>query len=124
MKFTNTTPGPKGVNVIGGDVVFVGPGQTSDALNVSEAEAASAKATGWFEIDGKATVQAPAQPRQNAAKPDASVKGFTVTEGERGWCVITDETGAQVGKKLRSDEAAKFSALPYDEQVAYLSDEG
>lgn len=45
-KFTNYTQGPKGLNTEAG-LVYVEAGQTVD-VEVSEAEAASAKATGWF----------------------------------------------------------------------------
>lgn len=45
-KFTNYTQGPKGLNTLAG-LVHVEAGQTVD-VEVSEAEAASAKATGWF----------------------------------------------------------------------------
>lgn len=44
--FTNYTQGPKGLNTEAG-LVYVEAGQTVD-VEVSEAEAASAKATGWF----------------------------------------------------------------------------
>ena len=45
-KFTNYTKGPKGLNTEAG-LVYVEAGQTVD-VEVSEAEAASAKKTGWF----------------------------------------------------------------------------
>lgn len=52
-KFTNTTSGPKGVYATTG-LVYVGAGQTSDDLEVSEGELKSAKSTGWFTIEGEA----------------------------------------------------------------------
>lgn len=45
-KFTNHTTGPKGLNTEAG-LVYVEAGQAVD-VEISEAEAASAKATGWF----------------------------------------------------------------------------
>lgn len=45
-KFTNYTSGPKGLNAVSG-LVMVEPGQTVEA-ELSDAEAKSAKATGWF----------------------------------------------------------------------------
>lgn len=45
-KFTNYTSGPKGVHTTKG-LVYVEAGKSAD-LDVSEAEAAAAKATGWF----------------------------------------------------------------------------
>lgn len=47
MKFTNYTAGPKGLNTVSG-LVNVEPGQTVD-VEISDAEAKSAKATGWFD---------------------------------------------------------------------------
>lgn len=47
MKFTNYTAGPKGVHTVNG-LVYVGAGQTSEDLEVSDGEAKAAKATGWF----------------------------------------------------------------------------
>lgn len=46
MKFTNYTAGPKGLNAKNG-LVYVEAGKTVD-VEISDAEAASAKATGWF----------------------------------------------------------------------------
>ncbi|CAN7169595.1 hypothetical protein [Brevundimonas sp. LjRoot202] len=46
MKFTNRTAGPKGVHTKKG-LVYIEAGKSAD-LDVSEAEAAAAKATGWF----------------------------------------------------------------------------
>lgn len=45
-KFTNYTQGPKGLNTEAG-LVYVEAGQTVD-VEIGEAEAASAKAAGWF----------------------------------------------------------------------------
>lgn len=46
MKFTNYTAGPKGVHTKNG-LVYVDAGKSAE-LDVSEAEAAAARATGWF----------------------------------------------------------------------------
>lgn len=46
MKFTNHTSGPKGLNTVNG-LVYVEAGETVD-VEISEAEAKSAKRTGWF----------------------------------------------------------------------------
>jgi len=45
-KFTNFTQGPKGLHTKAG-LVYVNGGQTVD-VEISDAEAASAKKTGWF----------------------------------------------------------------------------
>lgn len=46
MKFTNHTAGPKGVHTKNG-LVYVEAGKSAD-LDVTDAEAKAAKATGWF----------------------------------------------------------------------------
>lgn len=46
MKFTNHTKGPKGLHTEAG-LVYVEAGQSVD-VEISDAEAKSAKATGWF----------------------------------------------------------------------------
>lgn len=51
-KFTNLTTGPKGVHTLNG-LVYIDGGKTSDDLDVSEGELASAKSTGFFAIDGE-----------------------------------------------------------------------
>lgn len=48
MKFTNTQRGPRGLNTLAGPVL-VAPGETVD-VEMAEAEASIAEATGWFEI--------------------------------------------------------------------------
>lgn len=73
MKFTNYTKGPKGLNTEAG-LVYVEAGKSVD-VEISEAEAASAKKTGWFsraaadpldhDEDGKKGGAAP------AAKPES-----------------------------------------------------
>ena len=74
MKFTNYTKGPKGVHTTAG-LVYVDAGQTSEELDVTEAEAKAAKATGWFtrpkdpldhDDNGKKGGSAPAQPEAKA----------------------------------------------------------
>lgn len=45
-KFTNFTSGPKGLHTEAG-LVYVAAGETVD-VEISNAEAASAKKTGWF----------------------------------------------------------------------------
>lgn len=45
-KFTNFTKGPKGLHTREG-LIYVAPGQTVD-VDISQAEADSAKKTGWF----------------------------------------------------------------------------
>lgn len=75
-KFTNYTQGTKGLNTVTG-LVHVEAGKTVD-VDISEAEAAAAKATGWFskpkdpldhDDDGKKGGAAPAPaPKADEAK--------------------------------------------------------
>lgn len=51
MKVKNLQKGPRGINTENGQVLL-DPGQEMD-LEVSAAELKVAKATGWFEFDGK-----------------------------------------------------------------------
>ncbi len=66
-KFTNHTNGPKGVNAADGSVVFIDPGATVE-VDVSDGEAKSAKATGWFDGKDKDEEPAPAPQPKPAAK--------------------------------------------------------
>ncbi|MGR9477003.1 hypothetical protein [Rhizobium leguminosarum] len=53
MKFTNTQPGPRGLNAISGPVL-VDPGQTVEA-EVYAREQQHIEAAGWFEVEGSYT---------------------------------------------------------------------
>jgi hypothetical protein len=53
MKITNTSKGPRGLNTKAGQVLL-NPGQTVDDVELSDAEAKIAKATGWFDFSGRA----------------------------------------------------------------------
>lgn len=74
-KFTNYTNGPKGLNTEAG-LVYVNAGETVD-VEISDAEAKSAKGTGWFtapkdaldhDKDGKAGGSVPAKAEPKAAE--------------------------------------------------------
>ena len=56
MKVTNISKGPRGINTKAGPVL-IEPGETRDDLEVVEAELEVAKATGWFDISGKAAAE-------------------------------------------------------------------
>lgn len=77
--FTNTTKGPKGVNLKDGSTVYVEAGATSEPLDVAEGELASLKRSEWFDIDAskkaqKEAAEEAAAPDAAAAAPDASAK--------------------------------------------------
>lgn len=50
MRITNVSRGPRGVNTMAG-LLMLAPGEAAEA-EVSDAEAAIASGTGWFEIVG------------------------------------------------------------------------
>lgn len=52
MKVTNISQGPSGLNTKNGPVL-IEPGETVD-VELAEAELKVSKATGWFDINGKA----------------------------------------------------------------------
>lgn len=53
MRITNTQPGPRGVNAVGGPVL-IDPGQTID-VEVYAREKRNLDASGWFEVEGDYT---------------------------------------------------------------------
>jgi hypothetical protein len=78
MKFTNTQPGPRGVNTINGPVL-VDPKETVE-VEVFARERQHIEATKWFEVEGSYTddPDASTAPSQTAAASDASdeIKGL------------------------------------------------
>jgi hypothetical protein len=48
----------------------------------------------------------------------------TVEETSPGWWVLKDASGAQVGKKLRTNEADAFKAMSADEQAKFAEGHG
>lgn len=112
MKITNTQPGPRGVNAIGGPVL-IEPGQTAD-VEMSAAELKVAKATGWFDISGKAkTEPANAEPGTLEAR-----------ETGGGWYAIFEgDTKRDDLKSIRKDEAEVFNAASDEDKAAYVADE-
>jgi hypothetical protein len=73
--FKNITDGPKGVNGIDGLVMIVAG--TAEAVDVSDAELASAKSTGWFEIEGGTPAAEPGPLDQSVADLTAYLEGIT-----------------------------------------------
>lgn len=71
MKFTNTQPGPRGLNAISGPVL-VDPGQTVEA-EVYTREQPHIEAAGWFTVEGDYTANpgSSAAPVLQAAASDA-----------------------------------------------------
>lgn len=59
---TNTTPGPKILNTRNGGILLHA-GETTEAIELSEAEFAVAKSTEWFDFPA-------AKPTKDAAKAD------------------------------------------------------
>ena len=56
---------------------------------------------------------------------DLSVKRFSAAPTDSpGWWVITDETGAEVGKKVRPSEGAAFNDLDSAGKEKFLAEQG
>lgn len=78
MKFTNYTSGPKGVHTTKG-LVYIEPGKSAE-LDVTEAELASAKATGWFSRP-KAADDDDDAPKELAHMTVAELRALAEAEG-------------------------------------------
>lgn len=107
-KFTNTTKGPKGVHTKTG-LVYIDAGKTSDDLDIEAGELASAKATGYFEIVGK------------AKKADDAVDGPTATHRGAGSYSILDGDKELVEKLTRA-EAEAFNKMDAEAKTAFIAE--
>ena len=107
MKVTNTAKGMRGLHTLSG-LVMLDPNETRDDLQISAAELASAKSTGYFEFDGKAATT-------DDGDADSNLDDNSVAELEK---IATDEgvdvsaitgTGAN-GRVLKADIVAAIEA--------------
>lgn len=103
MRITNTQVGPRGLNAISGPVML-DPGQTVD-VEMSEAEAKIAKATGWFEF-GKA----------KAEKPEVALEARHVGGGA--WFIMDGDN--RIGEAMKKDDAEAFNALSDEDKAAFV----
>lgn len=106
MRITNMQPGPRGLNAISGPVML-DPGQSID-VEMSEAEAKIAKATGWFEF-GKAKSEKPAEPTGATAEHRGGGRYF-IMDGDK-----------PVGDAMTKDDAEAFNAMSDEDKAAYLA---
>lgn len=67
--------------------------------------------------EGKTLTVNPAQETPTGGPP------YTVKEASPGWYQIHDAAGAEVGKKLRKDDADAFAALSDEDKAEFLKEE-
>jgi hypothetical protein len=104
MRITNTQVGPRGLNAISGPVM-IDPGQSVE-VEMSEAEAAIAEATGWFEF-GKAEV---------ATDP----AGLTAKHvGGGAWFIMDGDE--RIGESMKKDDAEAFNAMSDEDKAAFVT---
>lgn len=122
-KLTNYTPGPKGVHTEDQGLVYIGPGKTSDDLNISEGELKAARRTGWFTKPGDeaATSTDPAPPPP-AAEFVPPVGPFRAGESSPGWWAIFDGKDQPVGKKVRKAELEGFDTFSEADKQTFATD--
>jgi hypothetical protein len=105
MKITNTSKGPRGINTKAGQIMLE-PGQTVDDVELADAEAKIAKATGWFDFSGKAKAEASA----TALKAEHAGGGaYFIMDGDK-----------KVGESMKKEDADAFNALSDEDKAAFV----
>lgn len=105
-KFTNYTQGPKGVHTKNG-LVYIDAGKSAD-LDVSEGEAAAAKATGWFSRPKDGEVE---QSPETGLKAEHHGGGkFNITKGEEVLLQGLSKADADAFNAMSDAEKAAFVA--------------
>lgn len=107
MKITNISQGPRGVNTVSGPVL-IEPGQEVE-VELSAAEAKVAKATGWFDMSGKAK----AEPK---VEPSDALEAKHVGGGV--WYVMKGDE--RVSDGMKKEDADAFNALSDEDKAAFL----
>jgi len=105
MKITNISAGPRGVNAVAGPVL-IESGETVE-LNMTEAEVAVSKGTGWFDF-------ASAEAGEPAPSLEAKHRG-------RGSYSITDAAGVEVVEGLTKEDAEVFNAMTDDAKAEFVA---
>ncbi|HEV7258942.1 MAG TPA: hypothetical protein VGN82_14270 [Bosea sp. (in: a-proteobacteria)] len=108
MKITNISKGPRGVNATDG-TVLIEPGESVE-VELSAAEAKIAKATGWFDMSGKAK----AEPK---VEPDDALEAKHAGGGV--WYVMKGDE--RVSDGMKKDDAEAFNALSADEKAVFIA---
>jgi hypothetical protein len=107
MKITNISKGPRGVNTTSGPVL-IEPNEEVD-VELNAAEARIAKATGWFDMSGKAQAETSAEP---STGPRAEHRGggrYFVMDGENA-----------IGEAMSKADAEAFNAMSDEDKAALL----
>ncbi len=106
MRITNTQVGPRGLNAISGPVML-DPGQSIE-VDLSEAEAKIAQATGWFEF-GEPEPEKPVEPAGLKAEHRGGGRYFIM------------DADKPVGEAMTKYDAEAFNALSDEDKAAFVA---
>ncbi len=109
MKITNTQPGPRGINAIGGPVL-IDPKQTVD-VKVYERERSGIEASGWFQVEGNYEPD----PDKPAAAPDHAAE-IARLQGE---VAERDKQIAELKQKLPETDIEKMTVPELRAHLAF-----
>lgn len=116
MKITNISQGPRGVNTTSG-AVLIEPGQEVD-VELNAAEAKIAKATGWFDIEGKPKAEAK---KAEGGSDDSGANGGLVAKHSGGGRYFVLDGGEKVSDVMTKDDAEAFNALSDEDKAAFVA---
>ncbi len=111
MKITNIEKGPRGVNTLAG-AVLIDPGQTVD-VELSAAEHKVAKATGWFDIEGKPKAEG------GAGEGAGGTEGLVAEHRGGGRYFVMDGDKA-IGEAMTKADAEAFNAMSDEDKAAFV----
>lgn len=114
MKITNIQKGPRGVNTLAG-TVLIEPGQTVEA-ELSAAEHKVAKATGWFDFEGKPR----AEPKKAEGEQGGDAPGALIAKHSGGGRYFVVDGGEKVSDVMTKEDAEAFNALSDEEKAAFV----
>lgn len=106
MQITNISKGPRGVNGPSGPVL-IEAGETAE-IDLSEAEAKIAKATGWFEF-GESEPEEPVEPAGLKAEHRGGGRYFIM------------DADKPVGEAMTKDDAEAFNAMSDEDKAAFVA---
>lgn len=116
MKITNIEKGPRGVNTPNGPVL-IEPGQTVET-ELSPAEHKVAKATGWFEFEGKPKGEP--KKAEGGQEQGSTANGGLVAKHSGGGRYFILDGDARVSDVMTKDDAEAFNALSDEEKAAFV----
>jgi hypothetical protein len=110
MKVKNLQKGPRGLNTTSGPVLLE-PGEERNDLEIGAADLRVAKATGWFEIDGKASAES------------AEFQGLPSYEAKHvgGGSYFIMDGDNRVGEAMKKEDAEAFNALSDEEKAKFAA---